>query len=162
MSRSHPGGTARIRLMKEDEADLCEAILRELPDWFGIEESIVQYAKDLSKMETYVAELDETIGGFLTLSQHNPHSAEIQVMAIRRQYHRQGLGRALVVNAEQVLKQRGTTYLEVKTLGPSRPNEHYGRTRDFYVAMGFCPLEENRLWGERNPCLILVKHLTCR
>jgi len=27
--------------------------------------------------------------------------------------------------------------------------------------MGFEPLEENRLWGETNPCLIMVKHLAC-
>ena len=30
------------------------------------------------------------------------------------------------------------------------------------MAMGFRPLEENKLWGERNPCLIMVKHLACR
>ena len=30
----------------------------------------------------------------------------------------------------------------MKTLGPSRPSEPYARTRDFYEAQGFVPLEE--------------------
>ena len=161
MSQSDQRAIAHIRLMRPDEADLCEAILRDLPNWFGIEESIVQYGKDISSMETYVADLGETVGGFLTLAQHNPHTAEIHVIATRPQYHRQGLGRALVAYAEQALKQRGTSYLEVKTVGPSRACEYYRRTRAFYVAMGFCPVEENKLWGEANPCLIMIKHLTC-
>ncbi len=113
-------------------------------------------------METYVAECCGTVAGFLTLTQPNPDAAEIHVMAIRRQYHRRGMGRALVVHAEQLLAQRATAYLQVKTLGPSRPDEHYGRTYAFYLAMGFLPLEENNLWGPDNPCLIMVKHLACQ
>jgi hypothetical protein len=51
----------------------------------------------------------------------------------------------------------------VKTLGPSRRSERYERTRRFYEARGFVPLEELAgFWDENNPCLILVKHLSCR
>jgi hypothetical protein len=54
-------------------------------------------------------------------------------------------------------------YLQVKTLGPSRPCERYKRTRRFYEARGFVPLEElHAVWDENNPCLILVKHVACR
>jgi len=50
--------------------------------------------------------------------------------------------------------------MQVKTLGPSRPNEEYARTRAFYEVMGFRPLEEfPQFWDEKNPCLILVKRL---
>jgi hypothetical protein len=50
-------------------------------------------------------------------------------------------------------------YLQVKTLGPSQPDEDYQKTLRFYVALGFTPLEEFRsLWPE-NPCLLLVKSL---
>ena len=50
--------------------------------------------------------------------------------------------------------------LQVKTLGPSHPSEHYAATRQFYVARGFRPLEElTEIWGEDNPCLIMVKRL---
>jgi hypothetical protein len=47
----------------------------------------------------------------------------------------------------------------VKTLGASRESEHYARTRRFYEARGFVPLEEfPNLWPG-NPALQLVKRL---
>ena len=47
----------------------------------------------------------------------------------------------------------------VKTLGPSDHDEGYERTRRFYGACGFVPLEEiHGLW-EHNPCLLMVKRL---
>jgi len=36
----------------------------------------------------------------------------------------------------------------------------YARTRAFYRALGFLPLEERTdIWGPENPCLISVKAL---
>jgi GNAT superfamily N-acetyltransferase len=148
-----------IRAIKSGDADICEAILRSLPDWFGIEESIVRYRREVEQFETYVAEIGGAIAGFLTVVQHKPHIAEIHVMAVRPQYHRQGIGRLLVSHIEQLLVERGTDYLEVKTLGPSGPDEFYRRTREFYLAMGFAPIEETNLWGAENPCLIMIKDL---
>lgn len=147
--------------MEPGEVDLCEEILRVLPDWFGIEESIVEYAQDIRRIETLVAQEDGVVTGFLTLKQHNVHSAEIHLIAVRPEYHGRGIGRALVEHAVALLRNRSVEFLEVKTLGPSRPDAHYDKTRQFYTAMGFQPLEENRLWGEVNPCLIMIKHLIC-
>ena len=49
--------------------------------------------------------------------------------------------------------------LQVKTLGPSRPDPGYRQTRRCYQAMGLAPLEEiTGLWPE-NPCLLMVKVL---
>jgi GNAT superfamily N-acetyltransferase len=71
--------------------------------------------------------------------------------------HRQGLGTTLLQAAEEYLLARNVEYLQVKTLGPSHPDEGYARTRAFYEARGFAPLEElHGLW-EHNPCLLLVK-----
>ena len=151
----------RTRRLQPGEADVCEQILRSLPDWFGIEDAIVQYRRDLDRMETLVAVLGEEVIGFLAIHEHNAHSAEIHVVAIRPESHRRGIGRALFAHAEGLLRGRSIEFLQVKTLGPSRPDKSYDRTRDFYMAMGFRPLEENKLWGERNPCLIMVKHLAC-
>ena len=64
-----------------------------------------------------------------------------------------------VEHVEALLRPRGVELLQVKTLGPSRPSAAYARTRGFYEHLGFRPLEENALWGEVNPCLIMVKHL---
>lgn len=75
-------------------------------------------------------------------------------------YHRQWIGRRLLAYAEEALRDDGVRLLQVKTLGPSSFNAAYARTRAFYTAMGFLPLEERfDLWGEDNPYLILVKCL---
>lgn len=143
------------------EAQQCEQILRSLPDWFGIEEAIVSYVRDIVELETFVAPSDAEVLGFVTLRRHNPQSAEIQVLAVRHEAHRRGIGTKLVRYVEGLLSEAGVSYLQVKTLGPSRPNPAYAATRKFYSRIGFEPLEENRLWGETNPCLIMVKHLAC-
>src|SRR3982751_425888 len=56
-----------------------------------------------------------------------PHlrAAEVYVMGVRREQHRCGIGRALVVEAERWCRTRGIRYLQVKTLGPSRANSGY-------------------------------------
>jgi GNAT superfamily N-acetyltransferase len=81
-------------------------------------------------------------------------------MAVRPEAHFRGLGRALVEAAEAHARGLGVEYLQVKTLGPSRPDENYAATRRFYTSAGFRPLEEfSRIWDEQNPCLVLVKRL---
>jgi len=141
-------------------APLCEPILRSLPDWFGIEEDISKYLADIDRLPTFLALSGDKVLGFLTLKQHYPRSAEILVMGSLTEVHRQGIGRALVERAEAWLLDQGVDYLQVKTLGPSRPDPGYVITRAFYQALGFEPLEEfKQIWDENNPCLVLVKKL---
>jgi ribosomal protein S18 acetylase RimI-like enzyme len=138
----------------------CARILEELPDWFGIEPARREYIAGLPDCETTVAMAGDEAVGFLALRQHSEYSAEIWVMAVAHEAHRQGVGRALVGQAEAGLRARGTEYLEVKTLGPSRPDPYYAATRAFYASMGFRPLEETTaFWGEANPCLLMIKRL---
>jgi ribosomal protein S18 acetylase RimI-like enzyme len=144
-----------------NQSSVCVPILRALPDWFGIEQDILDYEREIEQLPTFLARLDGSVAGFLSLKQHNPFSAEIYVMAVRPEAHRLGLGRALVQAAENHSHDLGVEYMQVKTLGPSRPDKGYGRTIAFYSALGFRPLEEfPQIWGEANPCLILVKRLT--
>ena len=143
-----------------ERASVCEPILRSLPEWFGIEEATNQYIKDIEVLPTLLASIGDDVVGFLTLKQHNEYAAEIHVMGVRPEVHRNGVGRTLVNKAEKYLRQRGVEYLQVKTLSSTHPDENYARTRRFYVAMGFRPLEEfKELWGEENPCLQMVKSL---
>jgi GNAT superfamily N-acetyltransferase len=138
------------------KSQLCEDVLRALPDWFGIEGSVRDYIRDVAALPFFAAGRD----GFLALKLHTASAAEIYVMGIRPERQGEGLGTALVAAAEAFLRERGVEYLQVKTLGPSEPSEHYARTRSFYEARGFVPLEElTAIWGEENPCLIMVKHL---
>ena len=138
----------------------CEPILRALPQWFGIEESNQHYLQAIDELPTVFAWAAGQVAGFLTLKQHFPHTAEVYVTGIRPDLHRQGIGRAMLLEAEQYLCQQGVEYLQVKTLGSTSDDAYYARTRAFYQALGFRPLEEiPQIWGAENPCLILVKRL---
>ncbi len=150
----------RIAPLPADAADECEGILRSLPEWFGQEQAIRDWRRDIPAMETYAAIEGGRIVGFLSLTDVEEALAEIHVMAVRREYHRRGVGRALVAQARRACRARGVRTLQVKTLGPSEPSEAYAGTRAFYAAVGFEPVEETtRIWGQANPCLILRKTL---
>jgi coenzyme F420-0:L-glutamate ligase/coenzyme F420-1:gamma-L-glutamate ligase len=138
-----------------ERSRIAAAVLRDLPEWFGIEESTRQYIEDAATLPTLAVEPDL---GFLSVKQHTPRAAELYVMGVRREQHRRGIGRALVSEAERWCRARGIRYLQVKTLGPSRPDTGYDATRAFYEAVGFVALEElHGLWSHDNPALILVK-----
>jgi GNAT superfamily N-acetyltransferase len=138
-----------------ERSRLCEHILRDLPEWFGIEEATAAYIRDVAGLPTFRVGDD----ALLSLKLHTPRAAEVYVMGVRRARHGQGLGAALLRAAEEYLRSRGFEYLQVKTLGPSDPDVGYARTRAFYEARGFAPLEEiHGLW-EHNPCLLMVKRL---
>jgi GNAT superfamily N-acetyltransferase len=149
-----------VELVDPDErARACGALLRSLPEWFGIEEAIESYERQIRELPTLGVCEDGDVVGLLALKRHSDWSAEILVMAVRRELHGQGLGRRLVAAAEDYLGARNVEYLQVKTLGPSRPSRGYEATRRFYAACGFRPLEEiDGLWPG-NPCLVMVKRL---
>ncbi|MCX6037863.1 MAG: GNAT family N-acetyltransferase [Chloroflexi bacterium] len=142
------------------QSSVCVPILRTLPDWFGIEEAILDYEREIEHLPTFLAKADGSVLGFLSLKQHNPFSAEIHVMAVHPSAQRGGIGRALVTTAEDHARGLGVEYMQVKTLGSSRPEDGYARTRAFYEALGFRPLEEfKQIWDENNPCLVMVKRM---
>jgi GNAT superfamily N-acetyltransferase len=148
--------------------EAVERLLRALPDWFGVESSNVGYVEAARRLPTYLAwqepaehaEPGREPVGVLLAERHFPTAAEIHLLAVQPDRHRRGAGRALVQALERDLVADGVRLLEVKTLGPSYPDEGYRRTRKFYAGLGFEPLEEiTGLWPG-NPCLIMVKVLT--
>lgn len=145
------------------EGRRCESILRSLPQWFGIEEAIVQYVKRIEDLDTFLAYPSDRAGGpigFMSLSRHFEHAGELHVLAVRPEHHRRGVGCALLDATEAHCRALGIRYLQVKTLSPRRESEEYTRTRLFYLAMGFEPLEEfPTLWGTANPALQMIKKL---
>lgn len=143
-----------------EQSSDCEHILRALPDWFGIEAAIQDYAAAIPTLPTFRAKAEGQTVGFLSLKLHNPYSAEIYVMGVLPAFHHAGIGRALMENAEGYAKSRQIEYLQVKTLGPSNADASYAKTRAFYAALGFRPLEEfSQIWDKNNPCLIMVKRI---
>ncbi|HEU4428353.1 MAG TPA: GNAT family N-acetyltransferase [Myxococcota bacterium] len=137
----------------------CRAIFETIPEWFGIAASNEKYLRELGELPAFVAVESDAVVGFASLRTHFPEAAELEVLAVRRDLHRRGAGRALVSHCEDWLRARGVAWLHVKTLAPSDPDPGYAKTRAFYRALGFAPLFETELWGPGNPTLISVKRL---
>ena len=153
-------GAIKIRELKAVDIPECAKILYALPDWFGLEESNRAYIGSLGTSPGAVALDRDEIVGFIALIKHNDESYEINVMAVPKNLHRQGIGSALVRWAEQWCMARSIPWLHVKTRGPSTPDPGYDRTRQFYLAQGYAPLFESRtLWGPQDAALVSVKDL---
>jgi GNAT superfamily N-acetyltransferase len=151
---------ATVRQVTLDRGRICDEMLRSLPRWFGIESAIRQYVSDVERMTTFVACIEERPVGLASLYLHNEYTAELHVIAVHPEFHRKGIGRLLMKALESHLKPLNYEFLSVKTLSPSRSNMEYEKTRTFYAAMGFRPVEEFKtLWGEANPCLLMIKAL---
>jgi GNAT superfamily N-acetyltransferase len=147
----------------EPAPEAVERLLRVLPGWFGIESSVLEYVAAARTVPAYLAWPAGRPGpkpsGVLLAVRHFPASAEIYLMAVGPAWHRRGAGRALVAALEADLIAEGVEFLQVKTQGPARPDPGYEKTRQFYTAVGFRPLEEiHGLWPD-NPCLIMIKSL---
>ena len=138
----------------------CEAVLRSLPDWFGIEESLLMYAHDSARMPTFALAQGTRIVAFLTLKEHFAKAWEVHCVAVHADYRNKGLGRQLFDHIERWLIAQGVTMLQVKTIAPALPNASYALTRGFFARMGYQPLEVfTSLWGPHHPCLQLLKWL---
>jgi ribosomal protein S18 acetylase RimI-like enzyme len=139
---------------------ITEKILRQLPEWFGLEASILEYIQNVKQKLLFAAYDGETVVGFICISYHNEFTAELYLTGILKPYHRKGIGKELVARAEKRLVEENYKMFMVKTLGESVDCEEYHRTRAFYRSVGFYPLEEfSQIWDEENPCLIMVKSL---
>jgi GNAT superfamily N-acetyltransferase len=141
----------------------AESILRTLPEWFGLEQPLLDYARRAGELPTFTARVEGEPVAFLSLRRHFDETAEIDCMAVARAHHGRGLGKALLDAAEHWWRGRGGVLLQVKTLGPSHPDPHYARTREFYRRCGFVAVEEFAdFWSPAHPCLLLVKPLAPR
>jgi GNAT superfamily N-acetyltransferase len=77
---------------------------------------------------------------------------------VKKQWQRQGAGRRLLAAAEKSCGKAGMRFITVRTLAATHPDTFYARTRAFYDAIGFLPLEIfPALWNADNPCLLMIK-----
>lgn len=138
----------------------CEAILRTLPRWFGIEQALAMYVADSAKLPTFALEDAGRLVGFLTLREHFATAWEVHCMAIAADSRNAGLGSRLLAHCEDWLRRRGVEFLQVKTVAATSPSKAYAETRKFYEARGFTPLEIfPELWDPWNPALQCIKRL---
>lgn len=144
----------------DELAAATQRLLGMLPEWFGIPDANAHYVESARQLPGYLAvSADGVAIGLLTLKRHFARAAEVYLMAVAPDWHRHGVGAALLSAAERELAADGRLLLQVKTLGPSHPSPQYAATREFYLACGFEPIEEIRDLWPGNPCLLMVKNL---
>jgi GNAT superfamily N-acetyltransferase len=148
----------KIVPIAEDRELICGKVLMSLPQWFGIRSAREGYARFAARAPMLGAKVDEQIVGYAALSEHFGINCEIHSMGVEPSWHRRGIGRALINATIQWSAERGFKYVTVKTLSEKHKDQHYAKTRRFYLEMGFLPFEElPELWGADNPCLVLMR-----
>jgi GNAT superfamily N-acetyltransferase len=144
----------------QNKGALCAEILAALPTWFGMHESNAAYIRDVEAMPMFAVFDGAKPLGFIALGRSTPSAIEIHVMGVRPEQHRGGVGRALVERAEAFARKAAVPFLTVKTLSSRDADEGYARTRAFYTAMGFLPVEElPESWTPDNPLVVMLKVL---
>ena len=77
-------------------------------------------------------------------------------MGVLEAYHRQGTGRKLFMAAKEIAREKGYSFLQVKTVQMGK-YENYDDTNRFYISMGFQEFEVfPDLWDKANPCQIYI------
>lgn len=138
---------------------IARNVLEALHDWFEVDESREQYIAESADQIFLAAKQDGRYVGFLCLKQTGDATVELAVMGVLKEYHRSGLGRALVQEAERIAKDAGFSFMQVKTVRMG-VYEDYDRTNLFYISCGFKELEViEAIWGAENPCQIYIKSL---
>ncbi len=85
----------RIIQLNPGDEEICRSILLALPEWFGRPEATAQYVEHASTAPMLVAQ-DKQALGFVALARHNNWTYEIHSMGVMPEFHRRGIGRALV------------------------------------------------------------------
>ena len=135
---------------------IARTILESLPDWFGIPESTEEYIADSKGRPFFCAYADDVPVGFLYLKETGRHTVELAVMGVLKEFHRQGVGRKLFMEAQNEAKRLGYSFIQVKTVQMGR-YDIYDDTNRFYLSLGFKELEVfPTLWDECNPCQIYI------
>lgn len=143
----------------EAKARIASKILCDLPEWFGIPESIEEYVKCSRKMPFWADIEDGVARGFIALKETSPYTAEIYVIGVLKEFHREKIGFNLFKTFYDYAKKYGYLYIQVKTVKEGCYTE-YDKTIAFYKGLGFKEFEcFETLWDEWNPCQVYVMYI---
>mgnify|MGYP003371021970 FL=1 len=142
----------RIQMLddRQEKQRVARVILEALPEWFGIPEARENYIRESADEIMLVSSEGGEPDGFLCLKETGRGTLELAVMGVLKEYHRQGVGTALVQAAKRIARERGYSFLQVKTVQMGRYPE-YDATNRFYLSLGFKEFEVfPTLWDEWN------------
>lgn len=126
----------------KDTERICRSITETLLEWFGIPEANEMYAKGVKECTTFAAYADNAPVGMIALKMSFSENGNIYWMGVKKNYHHQGVGKALLHRAEQYCREKGCYSLTVETLSPKEEDPNYLNTYRFYQQAGFRPLFE--------------------
>ncbi len=142
-----------------EKKSITQNILKALPEWFGIPESMEEYIQDSAGKPFFCARINKKNIGFLYLKQTGKDTMELAVMGVLKEYHRNGIGHALFEYAKKEICKKGYSFIQVKTVQMGK-YESYDKTNQFYLSLGFKEFEVFlSLWDEWNPCQIYIMAL---
>lgn len=83
----------------------------------------------------------------ISLEMPFPNNANIYWMAVKKEYHGQGIGCSLLKYAEAYCLKKQCASMTVETLSPAEKDPNYIKTYAFYQRNGFEPLFELNTYG---------------
>lgn len=112
-----------------EKMKLTRYILEALPEWFGIPEAREEYIRDSAGKSFFCAYNEAEPVGFLYLKQTGKDTVELAVMGVLKEYHRNGIGKALFETAKKVACEKGYSFIQVKTIQMGK-YEDYDKTNE--------------------------------
>lgn len=141
---------------KQLKKEICSNILRRLPEWFSLEEGILQYAEECKDYSFWAYVENDEYVGFAALKETSSYTVEIAVMGVVSEYQNKGIGSKLFKSCYSFAKENGYEFIQVKTVKKGK-YKSYDLTNSFYIKLGFKELEcIDNLWDKNNPCQIYV------
>ena len=93
-----------------EDADECRKISRQileaLPEWFEVKESREQYIRESAEQPFWAFISEDENQGFLCLKETDKATMELAVMGVRKEWHRNGIGRRLFAAAKDYAARR--------------------------------------------------------
>ncbi len=140
----------------ENKRIIVNEVLKDLPEWFGMDDAISDYVENSVKYPLWVAKKDDEVLGFINLKETALEVGEVYCMGIKKNWHNNKIGTRLFYELEKYAKNY-YKFIQVKTIEQGRYKE-YDQTINFYKSVGFIEFEVfPTLWDEWNPCLIMIK-----
>jgi len=144
----------------ESKSVICEEVLRDLPEWFEIEDALKEYILRVKDYVFFAIYKDDEIVRFYSLREENKKTLDMYVLGIKKKFHGLGFGTKLQEYVNEYAKKLGYEYVLVLTLSKKHQDIGYSKTRDFYHKMGFVDIyESDKIWDKHNPTQIMIKKL---
>lgn len=118
-------------------------VVESLPEWFDEDARLRAIPIDIKHNNGFVAVSSGDIVGFITLNVADGH-LHIGWLGVRSDCRRQGIGRRLLLAAEQTARDMGIAELATVTLGEGVDYPPYEATCAFYTKHGFEVFQRNK------------------